>query len=138
MEEDQVPPSSQPTISLLKSWGPAAAVAAVILIFSSIPGTAFPQHPDRYNSAVHFLEFGLLGYFFIKGIALGSTMSNIGLLVTSTVACAMFGFLDEAHQFLVPYRVFDTTDLLFDTAGAFTGGTVFLLVARRARNVSGA
>ena len=137
MEEDQLPPSSQPGSSLVKSWGPAAAVAAMILIFSSIPGTAFPQHPDKYNSVVHFLEFGLLGYFLIKALASGSAMGNLALIAASTVACAMFGFLDEAHQFLVPYRMFDTMDLIFDTAGSLTGGIVFLQASFWARNKGG-
>ena len=128
MEEEQVPPS-EPETSMVKKWGPVAAVAAIILTLSSIPGTAFPEHPDKFNSLAHFLEFGVLSYLLSKAIATGKSMRNLSLILTSTVLCGTFGFLDEAHQFLVPYRVFDIMDLLFDTAGALAGGAVFLRIS---------
>jgi VanZ family protein len=137
MEDDQVPPSSQPKPSMLKTWGPPAAVAAVIVILSSIPGTAFPQHPDRFNSLAHFLEFGALSFLLSKAIAAEKTMGNWSLILISTVLCGTFGFLDEAHQFLVPYRVFDIMDLAYDIAGAFAGGTVFFWISRLPEDESG-
>ena len=136
MEEEQVPPS-EPETSMVKKWGPVAAVAAIILTLSSIPGTAFPEHPDKFNSLAHFLEFGVLSYLLSKAIATGKSMRNLSLILTSTVLCGTFGFLDEAHQFLVPYRVFDIMDLLFDTAGALAGGAVFLRISRLSTDVGG-
>jgi len=134
VEEDQQEPSSLPRSSMLKTWGPPAAVAAVIVILSSIPGTAFPQHPDRFNSLAHFLEFGVLSYLLSKAITAEKTMENWSLILTSTVLCGTFGFLDEAHQFLVPYRMFDTMDLFFDTLGALAGASIFLRSTRSNRH----
>jgi VanZ family protein len=126
VEEDQQEPSSLPRPSMIKTWGPPAAVAAAIVTLSSIPGTAFPQHPDRLNSLAHFLEFGVLSYLLSKAIATRKSIGNLSLILASTVLCGTFGFLDEAHQFLVPYRMFDTMDLFFDTLGALAGVSVFL------------
>jgi VanZ family protein len=137
MEEDQAPPSSQGK-SFLKIWGPPAAMASIILIFSSIPGTAFPQHPNRLNNAVHFLQFGLLGYYLAKAIGARWTMGRFNLILITTAVCSTFGFVDEAHQFLVPYRMFDIFDMFYDTLGALAGGLFFLTAGRMSWKKGGA
>ena len=137
MEEDQVSPSSREK-PFLTVWGPPAALASMILIVSSIPGTAFPQHPDRLNNAVHFLEFGLLGYFLAKAIGARWAMGRLNLILISTAVCSTFGFVDEAHQFLVPYRMFDIFDMFYDALGALTGGLIFLAAGRMSWKKGGA
>lgn len=141
MEEEQAPPSQPVSTvqrpSLIASWGPVAAIAAVIVTVSSIPGSNLPRHPDALNSAAHFLEFGLLGFFLCKAIAEQMGTRGMPLLFLSTLICGTFGFLDEAHQFLVPYRVFDIMDLFFDTTGALSGGVVFLGISRKREDEAG-
>ncbi|MDF1536103.1 MAG: VanZ family protein [bacterium] len=132
------PPSQQQETSPLRTWGPAACVAAVILILSSIPGTAFPKHPDRLNSAVHFLEFCLLGFFLTRAISTWRPMGRLSLILTSAAICGTFGFLDEAHQFLIPYRMFDIMDLFYDILGAITGGLIFIVTGCSSAHADGA
>ena len=52
----------------------------------------------------------------------------MGLFLWTTAICVSFGLLDEAHQFLVPERVFDLIDLFFDSMGAVAGCGSYILI----------
>jgi VanZ family protein len=64
-------------------------------------------------------------------------MGRLNLILISTAVCSTFGFVDEAHQFLVPYRVFDIFDMFYDALGALAGGLVFLAAGRMSSKKSG-
>lgn len=115
-------------LSPFKIWIPPCGVAALIFLFSSISGSRYPEHPDFLNNFVHFLEFGLLGYFLARALHYGFSFSRVRILLWTIAICASFGLLDEAHQFLVPERVFDLMDLLFDSLGAAAGSGAFLFL----------
>ena len=113
--------------SSVKMWLPPCGFAALILLFSSTPGAYFPEHPDIINNAVHFLEFGILAFLLARTLHHVYSFSRISLFLWTTAICVSFGLLDEAHQFMVPERVFDLADLFFDTLGAAVGSAVFIL-----------
>ena len=112
--------------SSVKIWLPPCGFAALILLFSSTPGSYFPEHPNFLNNAVHFLEFCVLAFLLARTLRYRYSLSRTGLFLWTIAICASFGFLDEAHQFLVPERVFDLADLLIDTIGAAVGTTIFI------------
>jgi VanZ family protein len=111
-----------------KIWVPPCGLAAIILLFSSTPGAYFPSHPNYLNNIVHLTEFALLGFFLARALSPRRSLSNTGLLLWTTAICVSFGFLDEAHQFIVPERMFDLKDLLFDSLGAVAGSGVYILL----------
>lgn len=115
--------------SKVKMWVPPCGIAALILLLSSTPGAYFPEHPDFLNNIVHFLEFGVLAFLLARTLHYGYALSRTSLFLWTTAVCASFGLLDEAHQFMVPERVFDLLDLVFDTLGASTGSIIFILSA---------
>ena len=115
--------------SSVKIWLPPCGFAALILLFSSTPGSYFPEHPDFLNNVIHFLEFGVLAFLLARTLRYVYSLSRTSLFLWTIAICASFGFLDEAHQFLVPERVFDLADLLIDTIGAAVGTAIFIYSA---------
>lgn len=103
-------------------------MAALILLLSSTPGAYYPDHPEFLNSVVHFLEFGLLAFLLARALHNRYSFSRVGLVLWTTFVCASFGLLDEAHQFIVPERMFDLLDLAFDTLGALSGSAAYVLM----------
>ena len=113
-------------VPLIRVWIPPFCLAIIILVLSSTPGSYFPKHPEVLNSAVHFTEFVLLGYFLGRALKMGYSMANAKVIFWSVFICTFFGFLDELHQFLVPERVFDLVDLAFDLLGSAAGCSILL------------
>lgn len=112
--------------SALRIWVPPCGIAALILLISSTPGAYYPEHPDFLNNLVHFMEFGLLGLLLARALNNGFTLTRMSIFLLTTAICTMFGLLDEVHQFLVPERMFDLMDLVFDSLGAAVGSGVFI------------
>ena len=115
----------QPARSLTKNrravlWFPPVALAFLIFLLSSTPGHLYPRHPDLLNNLVHFVEFGLLAFLLARAILHEFRLRGTVLLALTTLLCASLGLMDELHQFLVPERMFDLMDVLFDTMGAMT------------------
>jgi VanZ family protein len=115
-------------LSFGRVWGPPCAVAALILILSSTPGAYFPEHSPLSNNFVHFFEFGLLSFVLTRALNYVYSLTKIRLFLWATFICGVFGILDEAHQFLVPERMFDLKDLLYDLAGAMLGALCYVLL----------
>ena len=115
--------------NLVLYWGPPLALAALIFIFSSIPGThleieLFP-HADKL---AHAGEFGALALRLLR--ALGRTTNWRPWITTgATVALVLaYGALDELHQSFVPLRDVDAWDVVADLAGGVIGCGVWCVV----------
>ncbi len=107
-------------------WLPPAGIALLILVLSSIPGKAFPAHPDFLNSAVHFGEFAVLSYLIARALYLSSKTKKLSsLLMTCFFVSVLFGVATEVYQFAIPHRLFDPLDILVDSVGALAGILVF-------------
>ena len=107
-------------------WLPPAGIALLILGLSSIPGKAFPSHPDFLNSVVHFGEFTVFSYLVARAFYLSSTTTNLAsLLMTCFFISVIFGTATEVFQFAIPHRLFDPVDVLIDSLGALVGVLVF-------------
>ncbi len=90
----------------------------------------------------HLIEFGVLGVLVYE--ALSERKSQGGRVVAppllAILATAALGLLDEGVQAVIPSRVFDPTDMLFNAlAGAFAVGASVALswVRRRVGQTSG-
>ena len=138
MESEQIRSSGSGTgSSPFKIWAPPCGIAVLILLFSSLPGAYYPEHPDFLNNGVHILEFGLLAFLLARALHHGYSIPGWGLFLWTTAVCITFGLLDEAHQFLVPERVFDLMDLLFDTIGAATGSGFYIFLSTFEKGITG-
>ena len=113
---------------MVSIWGPPVLVAGIIFILSSIPGNDYPGHPEIANVAVHFTEFAVLAFLLARAFRqTGMVNGTAGTIFYTTLVCLSYGFLDELHQFVIPYRVFDTVDIMVDALGALAGSAVLVI-----------
>ena len=112
-------------------WVPAVAMAAGILVLSSIPGTAFPQVEFVLADKIaHMLLFSAFAAAFAIPIHHHWPMSSVvRVVIISTVLAAIYGTTDELHQLLTPNRSSDVWDVVADTVGGFVGSFGYMLVA---------
>jgi VanZ family protein len=138
MESEEMGSAGSSTRSSpVKLWIPPCALAALIFLLSSTPGTYYPRHPDFINSIVHFMEFGFLTFLLARALHYAHSLTNTGLFLWAAAICISFGLLDEAHQFMVPERVFDLMDLLFDSLGAAAGSASYIFLSALKTDSSG-
>lgn len=76
------------------------------------------EHPEE---AFHFLEYGLLSYFFFK--ALSQKIRDITVYITAGLFVLLVGTLDESLQWTIPRRVWSYGDIGLNI---FAGG-IFLI-----------
>ncbi len=118
------------TTSAVSLWVPPAFIAIVILGLSSIPGRAFPSHPDFLNVVVHFAEFFGLSFFLARALLLSSAITSLsGVIIISLASGVVFGTGTEIYQFAIPERLFDPGDIFVDSLGALFGALLFVLLS---------
>lgn len=109
-------------------WGPPAGMAVIIFIGSAIPGKKIPQYPEIFNNIFHFIEFAALGFFLARALDNFNISSRMfDTVAWTTVICTGYGLMVELYQFTVPNRVFDTADLVMNSAGALVGSFIYCL-----------
>ncbi len=87
---------------------------AVYLVMAVIAGR-MPIPEER----IHLLEYAGLGY--LIGYVLQPRLQNILLYNRALGLVFLIGFGDELIQGMLPSRVFDLRDILFDAVGGITG-----------------
>ena len=107
---------------------PAVIIGIIIFYFSSL-SNPYPTPPSEkaskfLNPLMHVGEFGLLTFLIFFGFF--SKVKSIYLLTISF----FYAFLDEIHQYFVPYRYFDVLDLMIDTVGVVLGFISYLLAKK--------
>lgn len=119
--------------SLLRTWGPAWAVMAAIFAASSL------SQPPAAAAAVddgvwHGLGYGLLAALLLRGLAAARLEAVTGRAALLAAALATsYGVTDELHQWFVPGRTAEWSDLAADAAGAAAASGAGLWGARVAR-----
>lgn len=107
---------------------PAVIFGIIIFYFSSL-SNPYPTPPPEQvaiylNSLMHICEFGLLTFLIFFGFF--PRVKPIYLLTISF----FYAFLDEIHQYFVPYRYFDIYDLIIDFVGVILGFLSYLLAKK--------
>ena len=77
------------------------------------------KHPEE---ALHFVEYGVLSYFFFK--ALSFRIRDWTIYITVVFFVALVGTFDEFIQWLMPGRIWDYRDIGFN----MLSGVIFMLV----------
>jgi glycopeptide antibiotics resistance protein len=79
---------------------------------------------------IHILEYGLLGYLATRDLF--KKTINFKSIILVIITIAIFAFLDEGFQYLLPYRYWDLRDVAFNLIGGLWGGTLFLIKIQNA------
>ena len=72
---------------------------------------------DRPEERIHFVEYGLLGFLFVK--AFSSTY--VRTFTFSALLVTLIGSVDELIQWFLPNRVGDLRDVLMNAVGGLLG-----------------
>lgn len=109
-------------MSNARRWAPSVIWGAVILVLTSLPGSALPHGPDipGADKVVHGALYGMLG--FLAGRAL--TGERVAVWVRTAVVIAGLAAADEWHQQWIPGRSADAFDWVADVAGATLGASL--------------
>lgn len=105
---------------------PAVTLAIIIFYFSSL-SNPYPTTPSKVtslflNPILHVCEFGALSFLIFFGLF---PKVKTEYLISLSI---LYAFLDEVHQYFVPYRYFDFYDIVFDTLGIILGYFAYFLL----------
>jgi VanZ family protein len=123
---------------LLKRWGPALAVMALIFLASSQPKAVLPDYGDEdwlVKKTGHVVIYAGLAWTYLWGLTGGQglTWRNAALAVS---LAALYGASDELHQSFVAGRGATVLDVGIDTVGAALGALLWTTWQRwRARTL---
>jgi len=96
---------------------------AFVFLAVSFIFALFIKRLNLPEERIHFLEYGLCGVLYMNAFESGETLSPGRKIFWAFAAAALAGIIDELIQKILPSRVFDLRDILFNVvAGA--GGVV--------------
>ena len=85
------------------------------------------------RNAAHFLLYFVLGIFVFIAIS-NYNLQWISMVGISLLIAVLYALSDEVHQYFVPGRAFEISDLLIDSLGAILGILLLgILYSRRAK-----
>ena len=92
--------------------------------------------PETLNFIVrkgaHLTVFAALGFCVANTVSYKVEPRYKTLLIAWAIASA-YGVLDEIHQYFVPLRVMDVTDMLINSVGAMIGAAVAVILLVKGR-----
>jgi VanZ family protein len=93
---------------------------AVIFALSSRPAPAFVHEWPLLlgMKVVHLIEYGLLAFLWVFGLARGTAMPPLRVYALSMVVPFLWGVSDEIHQSFVATRTATVRDALTDLVAA--------------------
>ena len=106
------------TRSRLWVWGPAWAAMALIFALSAV--SSVPPAVRAVDDRLwHGLGYGLLAALVLRALAAARWQAVTGRTVLLAIAVAtLYGVTDELHQWFVPGRTAQWSDLVADATGA--------------------
>ena len=102
----------------VRVWGPAWATMVLIFVLSSISGLGpIPGGVD--DGVAHALQYAVLAALLLRGLA-GARWRGVKVRAAAlaVLLATLYGVTDEAHQWFVPGRTAEVTDLVADALGA--------------------
>lgn len=126
------------------AWGILVLWAGAIWYGSSLRiGIESPIHFIGLDKLGHAVEFGILGLVAANALFIllrpGESISGMkkkreSVWNGAVLIAGLWGWIDEIHQFWVPGRNTDPTDLLADVIGAAVGAWILLRWLRPAES----
>ena len=102
----------------VRIWGPAWAMMVLIFVLSSM--SRLPSLPGGVDdSAPHAVEYGVLAALLLRGLV-GARRHWVTVWAAwnAVLLATLYAVTDELHQWFVPGRTAEVTDLIADALGA--------------------
>ncbi len=103
--------------------GPFKSSAILVLL---IVGIALAWQMKLPQEKIHILEYGLLGWFAGRDLIVKNKKGTKGITF-AWLFVIVIGLLDEVFQGILPYRFWDTRDILFNSLGGVWGIGLYYL-----------
>lgn len=103
-------------IHLFKSNLSKPRISIIIIIF--LMGLFVSGYMEIVEERVHILEYGLLGWFSTSDAFRKNTVKNFAFCISFVF---FIGIIDEIYQWILPSRIGDIRDVLFNVAGGLWG-----------------
>ncbi len=112
-------------------WSPVIFYSALIWTLSSFSHLSVPVVPEfRFrDKCFHFLEYAVLGLFVVRLFL--NIFSFKHVFAIAVLTASFYGVSDEIHQYFVPGRCVQISDIVADTIGATFGAWLFLYYHRK-------
>ena len=111
--------------------------AGVIYYLSSQPGIDVPALFPGQDKLFHLVAFGLLGFLAMGAVKSGQKGYTVSQVWFVAALVALYGLLDETHQYFVPGRTTEVYDVIADAVGGLLGASLMYylikLLAKRNR-----
>lgn len=95
--------------------------------FGELTPAGFRLAHSVVRKSAHLIEYAILAVLTVRALTAPGVRVPRATVARAMIYCALYAFIDEAHQALVPSRTGSVIDVMVDTTGA-TIGT--LLMAR--------
>ena len=122
---------------VLRYWVPLLAFCGAVVLSSSLGTFPFSVPPLLgplpMDKVAHFIEYLVLGFLAVRLFfgGVGGLLGSAEALVITVLFGLFFGAMDEVHQYSVPGRSVELSDLGTDLAGVVISGTVYTLLRYR-------
>ena len=131
----------------LKNWSPVILLMFIIFIFSNFAATDSDKQsglfvnliktlfPNLENASflinlvrksAHFLEYAVFGFFTARAFKKSGKSPLFAIDF-----CLAYSITDELHQYFVPGRSMQLSDILLDTLGATVGIFIYHLTHKK-------
>ena len=104
--------------------------AGVIYYLSSQPGIDVPALFPGQDKLFHLVAFGLLGFLAMGAVKSGQKGYTVSQVWFVAALVALYGLLDETHQYFVPGRTTEVYDVIADVTGGLLGVLTMYFLAR--------
>lgn len=113
-------------------WFPVLFYCLLIFIQSSLPTPKKTPDVPYIDKLLHFAGYALLGGLFLRGFRNSKFKNHDALIsVASILLTGVYGATDELHQYFVPYRSAEISDVFYDFLGGFFGVCAYNLFLKK-------
>lgn len=117
---------TKPFFFLIRLWGPAIVVMAVIFLLSATPSSELPNFGENdtlVKKGAHMLGYALLTLSYVRGVSriLAEGKQTWKVVLLALGLAALYAVSDEYHQSFVPGRHSRWADVGIDAIGGTVG-----------------
>lgn len=144
---------TKPLLTILSRWLLVILWAGTIFLLSSHsdPYSLIPEKIFRWiyfthiygirltkivGPLAHAFQFAILAFLLSRALHVGNEFGKKHVWIV-VILCTAFALSDEIHQYFVPRRAFQWTDLLVDLLGIISGAAAYYFFSHRPGKVHG-
>ena len=105
--------------------GSSFNIKTLLFSFLLIAGIVLAYQMKIPEEKIHILEYGMLGW--LAGRDLIKRGGKLRGIISACLFTFFIGYLDELFQKVLPYRVFDVRDIVFNGLGGLWGVCLYIL-----------